>query len=81
MVVLVVVQRRWKYPWSGAPGAVTVPLPVKSSPGHAWLATRALPRHASQVSTWALVSATASLLSSPTFYSTTATALGHFGHA
>jgi hypothetical protein len=27
---------------------------MKSSPGRAWLAVRALPRHASQVSTWAM---------------------------
>jgi hypothetical protein len=30
-----------------------LPPPMKSSPGHAWLAARALPRHAGQVSTWA----------------------------
>jgi hypothetical protein len=54
VVVLVVMQRRWKYPQWGDPGAATVSPPVKSSLGRAWLATQALPRHASQVSTWAI---------------------------
>jgi hypothetical protein len=51
VVVLTLVQCRWKRPRWGAPGVAT----VKSTPGRAWLAARALPRHASQVSTWAVV--------------------------
>jgi hypothetical protein len=31
-----------------------LPPPVKSSPGRAWLAAQALPRHAGQVNTWAI---------------------------
>jgi hypothetical protein len=38
-------------PGGVAPRAAIASPPVKSSPGHAWLAMRALPRHASQVST------------------------------
>jgi hypothetical protein len=55
-VIVVAEQRRWKHPWWGAPCAATMPPPVKSSPGRAWSAARALPRHAGQVGTWELVS-------------------------
>jgi hypothetical protein len=48
---------------------------VKSSPGRAWLAARALPRHASQVSTWAIGEKL--LLPSATFYSSMAVVIGH----
>jgi hypothetical protein len=43
----------------GAPCAA-MPPPVKSSLGRAWSAVRELPRHAGQVCTWALVSASSS---------------------
>jgi hypothetical protein len=55
-----------------------LPLPVKSSPGRAWLAARALPRHASQVSTWVI--GEQFLLPSATFYPSMATVTGHTSH-
>jgi hypothetical protein len=53
------------------------PLPpsVKSSPGRAWLAARALPRHASKVSTWAI--GEQFILPSATVYSSMAAVTGH----
>jgi hypothetical protein len=55
-----------------------LPPPVKSSPGRAWLAARALPRHASQVSTWAI--GEQFLVPSATFYSSMAAITGHTSH-
>jgi hypothetical protein len=55
VVVLVAMQRRWKYPWWDAPSAAMMLPPVKSPLGCAWLAARALPRHALQVGAWAEV--------------------------
>jgi hypothetical protein len=52
---------------------------MKSSPGRAWLAVRALPHHASQVSTWA-IGEQFLLFSSPAFFSSMAAVIGHFGH-
>jgi hypothetical protein len=53
-------------PGGVAPRAAAAAL-VKSSPGHAWLAARALPRHAGQVGTWAMVSNSYSSLLPSTF--------------
>jgi hypothetical protein len=61
LLVLVVHLRGGRGGWAaqveassvGAPCAATPP-PVKTSSGCAWLAVRALPRHASQVCTWAI---------------------------
>jgi hypothetical protein len=52
---LVLVMREYspvEAPWCGAPGACS----VKSSSGSLWLAAQALPCHAIQTSTWAMVS-------------------------
>jgi hypothetical protein len=63
-------------------GLLPVPLlppPVMSSPGRAWLAARAVPRHVCQVSTWA-IGEQFLLFSSSTFFSSMAAVIGHFGH-
>jgi hypothetical protein len=69
VVVLVAVQRRWKYPRWGAPSAAMMPPPVKSPLGCAWLAVRALPRHALQFGAWAQVIVSALSLTHPIFFS------------
>jgi hypothetical protein len=59
-------------------GLLLVPLlppPVQSSPGRALLAARALPRHAGQVSTWAIGEHL--LLLSATLYSPMTTVSDH----
>jgi hypothetical protein len=49
VVIVMIVQRRWKCLRWGAPSTAM----VKSSPGRPWSAVRALPRHAVQACAWA----------------------------